>query len=362
MLRPPNRSSLVTATAQSLRSAIHEGTWQNGLLPSERVLVERLHVSRSTLRAALEVLTTEGLLTCTPGERRKINMEADSVNSVVRNRVVVLLPQPPSTLNTSLHYSLFELQDALRALDCSLDLLFHPKTLTRRPQTFLKTLTHDYPQAVWLLASATKEAQSWFAQSGLPSLIIGTCHDEIALPSLDVDLGAAVRHAVGLLLARGHKHIALVRTTVKAAGMDLSEHEFRTAMAQSSRAGVKAHVVSPEPNPEAICRALDRLLKKPDSPTAIVGCDSKSVLTIISYLHVLNYSLGKDISIIARDTDSSLFHFRPEISRYSFDRKNFVRRLIRLVGKLLQNEELPPRAHRVLPQFIEGVTVNPPLA
>ena len=64
-----HRKSLVSQTADVLRQDLQHGLWP-GRLPGELELCQRLQISRTTLRAALEVLTREGLLSSSQGRRR----------------------------------------------------------------------------------------------------------------------------------------------------------------------------------------------------------------------------------------------------------------------------------------------------
>lgn len=60
-MKIPQRNPVLLQTIDILRAAISEGTWGTEL-PSERDLCKRLHISRPTIRAALEVLERENLV------------------------------------------------------------------------------------------------------------------------------------------------------------------------------------------------------------------------------------------------------------------------------------------------------------
>ena len=89
---PPGRSKRAEAAGSALRREIEQGRFQGALaLPGERQLAELLHVSRTTLRAALAELAGEGLLVqrqglgtfITPGRRRPEPSAPGSPGSVV---------------------------------------------------------------------------------------------------------------------------------------------------------------------------------------------------------------------------------------------------------------------------------------
>lgn len=67
----PTRSSLAARVAEVLRKDLRVGRWRQWL-PSEIELRAHLKVSRNTVRAALQALQREGLVTASQGKRRRI--------------------------------------------------------------------------------------------------------------------------------------------------------------------------------------------------------------------------------------------------------------------------------------------------
>jgi DNA-binding GntR family transcriptional regulator len=67
----PFRHSLIDETASVLRRRIAAGEWSR-LIPGKIELAGLLQVGRNTLRSALGILESEGLLSKVPGGRRVI--------------------------------------------------------------------------------------------------------------------------------------------------------------------------------------------------------------------------------------------------------------------------------------------------
>jgi GntR family transcriptional repressor for pyruvate dehydrogenase complex len=92
MLEPIKRTTLREEAAEQIRSLIVEGPLRPGdRLPSERELVVKLAVSRTSIREALRSLEIRGLLEVRPGEGafvRELPLEAviDPLASVLHNR------------------------------------------------------------------------------------------------------------------------------------------------------------------------------------------------------------------------------------------------------------------------------------
>src|SRR5687767_3575291 len=84
--------SIATQVAEAIRAEIASGRWSH-LLPGERQLAERLHVSRKTVRKALAALRSEGMLD-TRQSRGSILKSRRRRNQSPSQRIALLLPEP----------------------------------------------------------------------------------------------------------------------------------------------------------------------------------------------------------------------------------------------------------------------------
>ncbi|MCW5550159.1 MAG: substrate-binding domain-containing protein [Opitutaceae bacterium] len=346
----PRRTSLVTETVQVLRAALARGEW-NGRLPGERGLCVQLHVSRSTLRQALALLQREGVLAVQPGRARRVR--AARRNPRRRARSILLLSlQPMALQQPATACYLQALQTQLQGAGLALEIRSEPG-LGRRPEPLLELLASTEP-AAWLLLSLPAPVQAWCAARALPALVIGSCHAGVRLPSFQLDLGAVCRHATGLLRARGHRSLALVRPRVLTAGMQASEHGF-LAGAGDARTRILTH----DGDPDTLARTLDRALAGAHPPTGLLVCHAAHALGAASHLIARGRRLPRDLSLISRDHDEPLAFFRPALTRYDHDKDVFARRLARLAVRLAGQGGLPARDYRTTPRFIPGATLGP---
>ena len=98
MTRLPKKISLVAQTAVAIREAISLGRWKRRL-PGEHELCSQLHVSRRTVRAALDQLCYDGLVKCCHGKRREIINQHLVRLPPASSRIVFLTPVPLQTLS-----------------------------------------------------------------------------------------------------------------------------------------------------------------------------------------------------------------------------------------------------------------------
>ncbi|WP_164738605.1 FadR/GntR family transcriptional regulator, partial [Xanthomonas vesicatoria] len=68
-LAPIKKSTTVQQAADQMIALIRRGVWKPGdQLPSERDMVEQLKVGRSTVREALQILSTLNVVQIVPGQ------------------------------------------------------------------------------------------------------------------------------------------------------------------------------------------------------------------------------------------------------------------------------------------------------
>ncbi len=357
-MRLPKRSSLISETVRALREGISAGEW-NLHLPGERTLCVRLQVSRSTLREALRSLERQRLVSSGGGRARKIHQVRASAPPVSRE-IGVLSLRAVQSLSSQSAYYLNELRERLQDVGFQVRLFSDQRLQRVHPQKFLENLLQENRFGAWLLFSVPAAVQRWFQARGVPTLVVGSCHEGVRLPSFDLDLHAVCRHAVGLLRARGHQHVGLLRWPQKTGGMRASEEGFFEGAALPGHTPCQAQLITHEATPESICLSLDRMLASRHPPTGIVVCEPGFAVCAASYLFSRKLSLPQDFSLISRDDNEMVACFRPEITRYGYRRPVFAHRLSRLTVQLALQGSLPAKNYLLLPKLIPGRTVGPP--
>lgn len=86
-MQPVTKTSLVESTADSLRCAVAEGRWSIGArIPNETHLGELLSVSRGTVREAVRVLVSQGMLETRQGSGTYVRSTLMSAHTLQRVR------------------------------------------------------------------------------------------------------------------------------------------------------------------------------------------------------------------------------------------------------------------------------------
>lgn len=355
MRRIPARHSLITQAADILREELKTG---GEFLPSERFLADQLKVSRPTLRAALAMLRRAKLIRVIPGQGSRIVHQPQAGATNHSSKIVGILSTEPTHLLPSTEiFVIGELRRHLHQLGYQLEVFVDGRLRWRRPQSILKNLVRQHPVCGWLLETQRLPVQRWFADQRLPSIVLGTCYENIHLSSIDVDFRAVTRHATGLLLRLGHRRIILLIRQSGLAGDMESERGFLEAFQSTAHAGVLPSVVYHNQTVEIIQDRLNSLFYSKNLPTAIIVSHSHDALTTLTCLTRMGFRIPKDVSLISRDDADFLAHVVPAMTRYIFNWGNFSRKVFRMITQITSTGQLTSQNVRMMPQFFKGETL-----
>lgn len=356
---PFRRRSLIEQAAQALRTAVAEGTLTDPL-PGEHTLAEQLGISRPTLRAALAMLAGDGLLTLARGRRTRLNAGSQSRTAGARlAQVCIVCPQSRHQIQPGEHPILLQLHARFAANGIAWEEHFDRRLANARPEARLRELARRHPHACWLLLASTAAMQRWFAAAGLPCLVLGSCHADVRLPSLDLDYRAIGWHAGGALLTHGHRRIAIVLPDPPLAG-DLACLEGLQAALTPAAPATTLLTVKSGTDPRTFRARLDRLLGLPARPTAVFCLLPAQSLAVLLHLRERGLRIPGEISLLARDIPTVLATVMPEFAYYSRPVDRQASRALRLTQDLLAGRAVAPVPCLITPEFRPGQTLGAP--
>lgn len=354
-------TSLPAQVTAALRDEIDKGTWSDWL-PGERALTEIFQVSRKTLRKALLQLHREGRITPVQGLGHRISGKktAKRRTPAAEPVVALLTPDPLERMRAFTTLWVNHLKSLLIENGVRLQTFDGRKFFSRQPAKALEKLAAQHSISGWLLANSTEATQRWFMERELPCMIAGSCHPGIELPQVDLDHYALCRHAAGVLLAAGHRRVALLNERSGRAGDVESEAGFIAGVRESPHADAQPVVVRHEHSAASLRTVLQRLLEMHAPPTALLVSNGTSYLTVISALAQQKLRVPQDVSVISRDEEPFLDFLVPPPTRYSVNPHLFAKKLLKPLLQAIRGEAVTPYSTRIFPAYMKGESLGPP--
>jgi DNA-binding LacI/PurR family transcriptional regulator len=354
------RSSLVAQVADVIRSEIMRRAWSDWI-PSERELNRTLHVSRNTCRAALHMLTCERLIT--PVQGRGIRVNRDVVRKAHPgdrqiHSVGLIMPEVVSRLRPTNSVLIDDIREELFDQGVRLSLHVSSACYQANPEHALEKLVGKNRHDCWILVLSNEAQQKWFMQRGIPCLVTGSIYSGIRLPSVDWDHRSICRHAIGQLIALGHRRVVFFNRFLRAAGDLESEAGFLQGARMSSHTDLKAWVVYHDDSRESVGNLISKLLANPEPPTGLIVANSYCYLSVASALAHRGYRVPEDFSLISREDDAFLAYVDPEPARYLNTTARMARKVMTLIRPLLEGGIPNFEPVRLTPRFIAGGSVR----
>jgi Transcriptional regulators len=355
------RSSYQSISAQVaavLREELGEGNWKE-TLPSERRLADRLSVSRKTVRKALAILRAEGMIRTEPNRASAIVSGAAKTREGPVKNVALLLPEPLENARPFTVLWVNRLMALLHETGMQMEIVSGWKYFGSRAGRSLDRLLQGHPDRCWVLARSHRALQRWFAQKDVPTLVVGTTHGGIDLPSVDIDHRALCRHAAITFLRQGHRQLALFLEKAGHGGDEDSEKGFIEGVATQPDASPPI-IRRPSKGPNFIISELRHLQQLRIPPTGLLLSNSFSYLTALSFFAQQGLRVPHDISLISRDEEPFFSHLHPAPTRYSISPAKFAAAIRQAIKRVLEGSTPRRFDVRIMPDFIKGASVAAP--
>lgn len=346
------RFSLAEQAAETLYKAIASGELSDPL-PGEVQLSETLKVSRPTLRQAMAILVKKGVIVTSKGKRTRI-VHRDTQSSAPLASVCFIVSASLRSATMTVSALLDSVKLELTAKGIAWDAIYESQLGSRQPESRLGEMVAGRPKTCYVLLNSSRRLQQWFARSGQPVLVMGSCHEGIDLPSIDLDYRAVGWHAAGQFVKQGHKNLLLVEPMDPAVGFVASEIALKEYL--SGVEGARLQVLRAPP--DEFLTAFGRILRGPDAPTAALACRVEMAISVLGCVQQFGKSIPMDFSLIARDDHPIFEVMAPEITRYRCNINAMARKAVRLMRWLLQGVTPRNKTTLIVPSFFAGQTLR----
>lgn len=360
----PRYSTLTQQVARLLEEQIRAGILRDSL-PGERSLAASMQVGRRTIRAAAAILRQKKLIRTAHGAETKILKapEARASRRPMRN-IGLLVPLPLNQLQPYATVFIDPLRTLLYENGFRLDTHFGQRYFSRKPAAALSRLVARFPTEGWILLVSNQACQAWFHAQGIATVVIGTAHEDVALPYVDLDMQATSRHAAQVLLRKGHRRLGLVIAASDWVGDRKTEQGFLEGVRQfGSKA--EGHVFKHAGTVGALRQTLTQILQSPVPPTALLVVNPYNYLTVAGILAEKGLQVPRDISLLCRDDEYCFRHLPITPSRYVYDPNARAKVIFSTLMGAMQaggRKAHGTRSVLMLPKFLAGASIAPPAA
>ncbi len=346
------RPTLASVAAAQIRASIEGGEWGDRL-PGGRELARVLGISRPVVYQALKELEATGLLVGSTKSARAVR-RSDAAYRPPSPKVVFLsayhveeLEELPARLAPRLGRELAD--DGLR-----LEFARLAKVDQGASPRSLEALRRLHNPRAWILYRCSPAAQRWFAENALPCLVLGSRADDLALPRIDVDYAAAIRHLLGRMRAFG---IAPAQALLLTPKERLAGHVL-TADSLLPPELRESHVIGLDADADILAREIDAALDR--RPRLVVTQRALHAKAVVARLWARGLRCPRDLSLVSLQDSAGLAALRPSISRYTVKQAALFGAVTRCLGQLLKGNLAPNSGKLVLPDFVAGDTLGTP--
>lgn len=352
-------ATLTQQVARALEEQIRAGVLR-GNLPGERRLAASMQVGRRTIRAAAAILRDRKLIRTVHGLGTQV-LQAPEVKSArpPMRTIGLLVPQPLHQLQPFATVFIDPLRTLLYENGFRLDTHFGRSFFSRKPAAALQRLVARFPCDGWLLALSNRACQAWFQSQGIATVVIGSSHEDVALPCVDLDMLATSRHAAQVLLRKGHRRLALVIGASDWVGYRRTEQGFLEAVRRFG-SGAEAQVYKHGGTVAALRQTVAHLLQARARPTALFVVNPYNYLTVAGLLAEHGVNVPRDLSLLCRDDEYCLQHLPITPSRYVYDQNVRAKMIFSTLMAAMEpgrKKASGPQAVLMLASFHEGASI-----
>ncbi|MFD0892218.1 substrate-binding domain-containing protein [Luteolibacter ambystomatis] len=356
-----DRQPLSRQVAIRLLEEIQTGRWRERL-PGYRDLGSLLGVSRTTMEAALEHLTQEGVLMPPSGRRgRRIRKDFKHATSRPQHHRVLLVGEAPLPRLWPFTRSVVEESiQRLHRRGYEADYILCPALAHPHPEAVLDELLQVHPDCLWILVKPLHASVQWAISRRIKAVLLGgEVRGHGALPCVAMAIAPLLADATKRLIACGHRDIVLCIN-------DLGEYG-RAATIQFARpifteAGIPFDSLRNVPEaiangPEGFNRLLEKIFSD-KRPTAIVVRWLGEALALSSFCMKHGIRIPQDLSVLVAELDDLTDWHTPALSGYSLTTHSYVTHIDRWVES--NGTALSGGLIQVMPRFVEGATIAAP--
>lgn len=184
--------------------------------------------------------------------------------------------------------------------------------------------------------------------------------DETSYNWIDTDGAHAFSEAFDMLYTLGHRRFGLVTIAEPMTFRHLRQDGLATAIAKRDDPSVTLDVVTaPRFDRGARIEAINRLLQKPNRPTAIIGLFDELALTVMEEAARAGLSIPRDLSVIGFDNIVVSAYAPPGLTTFDALIRDASRSLGEMLVTVIREKPAAPLKQLLKPKLVERASHGP---
>lgn len=345
-----------TQVENFILAKIESGEWPvASKIPSERDLADRLEVSRTTVRNAVQALTTRGLFDRKIGQgtfvRRAAEAAARKGGATAAKGTFGYVVCKARDLRKPISSEAFYFdvfagieEESVRS---GRHMLFTYLDEKNEEEVAAFQLFLDKVDGVVIEEARDEELLDLVERSAVPAVLLGPTAIRESLDCVTMDIGAGVRKAVAYLRGLGHERIGIVNGPLAIESARVRYAAWQEEMGASgdpSGRGSDAGLVcggegwSAESGYAAVCE----LFSRGPGVTALFCANDLLAVGALSALAKLGLRVPEDVSVVGFDDTELARHAVPPLSTMRIYSRDMARSAVRRALERIEEPGLPP--------------------
>lgn len=357
---PILRTTVPELVAANLRKALQEGRW-SGNLPGVARLAVELDVSLHTIRHALRMLESEGLLGARGLGRSRSIIPIEVTGRPLRLGILLHDARPYGQPKST---PLFP-PPILLMIQHVLETAGHEVFFARQSQVDLQ---HDSgrisnhiaetPAAAWLVEAGSRDVLEWFAAQPLPCIALFGRVGGLSLARTGPDKVPAFRETTRKLIELGHRRIVLIaRHGRRLPTAGIAERAFLAELAAHGITAGAYNLPDWQESPKGFSVLLESLFRN-TPPTALILDEIGLYIAAAEFLARRGIVVPSQVSLVSTDEDESMAWCYPGIAHIRWDPAPVVRHVARWVAAVRKGR-VDRTTHNFPAEFVLGGSVGP---
>jgi DNA-binding LacI/PurR family transcriptional regulator len=352
-MKPFHPLSIAEQVAEYLRNELERGNLIHDF-PGVKSLAHELGVNHKTVKAALKILETEGiLLNQGRGVKRKVVVSEVGVLSTMRIGIFYY-----DSHTAAQNYA----QDLKQAIvGEGHQMIVVPKTLQNDFKMNAKQIiayAKSFEVDAWIIYAGSSEVLQWFSEYDVPAFSIYGRLNTINIAGIAVRKSLVLKDVVQKLIALGHRRIVkLVREERRKPSYGLPERLFLEELESFGIQTGPFNIPDWKETPEGLADFLD-ILFDVTPPTALIIGDPVLFHSVQNHLSRRGINAPEDISLFCNDYDECFDWVRPAIVHLQWNYKPTIRRTIQWIKNISENQE-DRKVSYFKARLVKGDTIGP---